>query len=289
MEKSDTRQPRRFRGGFTLAELLVAMAIIAVLAAITVVAVGQIASDAKLSSGTNAVIASLDNARALALRTNRPVLVVFRPVADGNQQRVEAVTAEFTGESFVGGLDLYDRFAPIEDVPVRALPRGVGVAGPFYGSTGATPFGRRADTLWVTQSTLRELPAEAPGRLIGVLYGPDGATMTRNPLSDSSGAWVDFENEFDSGLGDFVVTWDLAHSDPDLPDSGSPWLFDHPEDETIVSIVPFIAVYDDADAREVTGALGWDDDETRTLQLSDYITDRSDRIHFNRYTGVVMR
>jgi len=64
------RSPLHRRSAFTLAELLVAMAIIAVLAAITVVAVGGIANDARLASGKNVVVSVLDTARSLAIRRN---------------------------------------------------------------------------------------------------------------------------------------------------------------------------------------------------------------------------
>jgi prepilin-type N-terminal cleavage/methylation domain-containing protein len=269
---------RRVASGFTLAELLVAIAIIAVIAVLTVVAVGAIADDARLASGTNAVSSALDTARALAMRKNRLVLVVFRPRFDGREQVVEAVTAEWTGDAFVAGGDVYDRFQTIPDVAARALPVGIQVAGPYYRLEGTPPDLQRPwDAVWVTQSSLPAVLGanEAPGELIGVMYGPDGTVLTRNPQNDSLSPWVDFNR---SGQPDVAGG---AAADA--------WLFDDPADETLINLVPFLAVYDDGRAREIAGDAGWSDASARTIALTDYISERADRIHFNRYTGVVMR
>jgi prepilin-type N-terminal cleavage/methylation domain-containing protein len=269
------RSPLHDGRAFTLAELLVAMAIIALLATITVVAVGGIANDARLATGKNTVTTVLDNARALAIRRNRVVLVVFRPREHGeNEQYVEAVFAEWRGESppLPGESQVHDRFVPIPDVPARALPRGIQVACPLYGLVIQEYPGRENDTVWVTQTYLPNQPVEAPGQLVGVMYAPDGSTITRNSQNDSSSPWVDF---------DLDHVWDRTN--------GEIWKVIEPDDEPFVNLSPFLAVYDDTEAREMTGAQGWSSDDKRTLELTDYITTRADRIHFNRYTGVVTR
>ena len=74
--------------GFTLTELLVVMGIVIVLATLTVMGVRGIARSARLASATNSVMAALDNARALAMKTNTIVLVVFRPRLEGNNKQV---------------------------------------------------------------------------------------------------------------------------------------------------------------------------------------------------------
>ena len=92
---------RRPGGGFTLTELLVVMGIVVVLATLTVVGVRGIARSARLASATNSVMAALDNARALAMKTNTIVLVVFRPRFEGPRTMVvEAIVAKWTGESY---------------------------------------------------------------------------------------------------------------------------------------------------------------------------------------------
>ena len=81
---SDQARPSR-RPAFTLAELLVVMAIIALLATITVVAVGAIAKDARIASAKNTIVASLGNARAIAMKDNEVVMVAFRAVPKGGE------------------------------------------------------------------------------------------------------------------------------------------------------------------------------------------------------------
>ncbi|MCH8344491.1 MAG: prepilin-type N-terminal cleavage/methylation domain-containing protein [Planctomycetes bacterium] len=277
----------RRRCAFTLTELLVVMGVIAVLATLTLVSVRAITDSARLSSATNTVMAALDNARALAMKKNKLVLVAFRPRLEGtNQQLVEIVTAQWSGDSsFVGG-GLYDRFVPIPDVPIRQLPAGVKVAGPYYRDPDPPfgddmAYGQPTDELWVTQSHLPAMGGfEAGGELIGVMYMPDGTTQTRNPQNDSSAPWVDFDNSGDE---------DVDFNDPNFPDGGDFWEFDHPNDETNLNLVPFLAVFDDVAARKLFDTDQWNDPAARTLDLTQYITQFADRIHFNRYTGVAMK
>ena len=63
----------------------------------------------------------------------------------------------------------------------------------------------------------------------------------------------------------------------------------HARDEVAINIVPFVAVFDDGDARERFGDDDWNVDVTRDGELTQYIVQYADRIHFNRYTGVAMR
>lgn len=91
------------RRGFTLAELLVVMGIIAILGVLTAVSVQRISRDSRVASATNTVTAALGAARAVAIKENAVVVVVFRPVWDPtNRQRpqqTELVIAKWTGEA----------------------------------------------------------------------------------------------------------------------------------------------------------------------------------------------
>ena len=91
---SSMRRPSR---GFTLVELLVVMGVIGVLSTLTLVSFRAITRDARLSSATNTVTAALDNARALAMKRNQPVLVAFYPRVEGKQSRVDIITAVWAG------------------------------------------------------------------------------------------------------------------------------------------------------------------------------------------------
>ena len=79
---------------FTLIELLVVMGLIALLSVVTLVSVQAIIKDARLSSATNTVMAGLDNARALAMKKNTNVLVVFRPRFQGVASQEQVVVSK---------------------------------------------------------------------------------------------------------------------------------------------------------------------------------------------------
>ena len=75
---------------------------------------------------------------------------------------------------------------------------------------------------------------------------------------------------------------------------GRQWQFDEPGDESRISFVPFISVFDDREAHAFFPEsefewIGDSNEQTRRDQLSQYINQNAERIHFNRYTGVVMR
>ncbi len=136
-----TPAPTTQRNAFTLTELLIVMAVIATLSVLTLVSMRAIAKDARLASATNTLTASLENARALAMKKNNIVLIVFRPRIEGvDKVVVDIVTCHWTGESYenapmpappVPSLVL-DRFVPIPDAPLRTLPAGIKVAAPAY-------------------------------------------------------------------------------------------------------------------------------------------------------------
>lgn len=299
MDKRTSRPLDRLRrtrcGGFTLIELLVVMGIIAVLGVLTTVSYRGIAKDAKLSSGKNTVAAVLDNARGLAMKNNRLVMVVFRPRLEGyTSQRIEAVTAQWTGESVrlnvAGSWQVVDRFEPIPGVPVRVLPEGIKIASPGYGSN--------SDQAWIVTSHLPKInqttgAGEAPGEIIGVMYGPDGTTSTRNTTTDSARLFVDFNSDAGQswgGTGDVIGM-------PIGPAQFNSQYFEMrlADDEPYIDVAPFIAVINDDEARGLYDVTQWDSNVSgsayvnRVTDYSNYIANNVDPIFFNRYTGVAMK
>ncbi len=278
---------------FTLAELLVVMAIVAILATISVISIGSIAKEARVSSAKNAVVAALEQARGYAMRHNTLVMVTFRVKFDpssAERQFTQVWVSEFAGSDRVGsgGGFVLDRFVPIEDFAVRDLPAGIKVAGPYYDrSTGGD-----RDHQWITQPEFRaiafENEAATAGRYFGILYGPTGDLRTQTSETGASNIWVDYD-PFD-GAGAFGQQLDHA-AEVDLggyDDASNFWYYDHWDDEPNVNPVPFISVYDDDAARErKTGP--WTSENTYLNGLGGLITQYSDRIHFNRYSGVVLR
>ena len=300
---------RRAPAAFTLTELLIVMGVIAALSVLTLVSMRAIVKDARLASATNTITASLENARALAMKKNNIVLLVFRARLDGDDGVVvDIVPCEWTGESYRNGIGVsavrvIDRFMPIPTAPVRTLPRGIKVAAPFYA--------RGDDAVWATQSHLPATAAfnEVAGVIFGVMYGPDGVTLSNNAHSDSDLLWVDFNFDPTALNGPFILnggTNFLPHGflSPPEPnaDLSDPTFYEQNfnDDEPFVVIAPFLAVYDDDAARELGRVDQWNtllfyqedlvgvpNDPNPTIPS--YITANAKRIHFNRYTGVVMK
>lgn len=284
------------RRGFTLAELLVVIGLMALLGVLTVISVKKISGDAKLASATNIVTSSLSNARAYAIKNNKVVLVVFRPwwrpEEPSAPEVMQVVLAEWNGATFVAsGDDIMDGFVPIQRMAVKTLPPGIRVAGPTYEAVGAPTDGQ--DDYWYVPTNLsaHNKNGESAGRgaaLVGIMYGPDGTTLTRNSKSDSDRVFVDFNNDglFSKG-GSSTAAPDYNYND-------GPEEF---TDEPAIQVVPFLAVFDEADARQRYNVAAWSGTSgvngtelyRRDVDLSEYINQFANRIHFNRYTGVIMR
>jgi prepilin-type N-terminal cleavage/methylation domain-containing protein len=289
---SRRREPR----AFTLAELLVVIGVIAILGTLTVISVQRISRDTRTATATNTVTNALAAARAHAIKTNNLVMVVFRPVWNPNQrqspQQTEAVICEWTGRSYEFLPEqLADVYVPANGFQPLKLAPGVKVAGPVY------ELGTATDSTWATQPDLARtmggsgVPACSEpitySRILGVLFGSDGSRLTRNPNGATSDnkSFVDFNRIDSNGDGDpqDCQLGTCANGNFQIF-----WLQDHAEDESNITLVPFLAVYDDRAARE-RRTQDWTSDAALATDLvgpQGYISTSSDRIHFNRYTGV---
>jgi type II secretory pathway pseudopilin PulG len=278
------------RAAFTLIELLVVMGVIVILIGLTVVAVAAVARGSQLSTATNRVKGALGQARALAMRESKPVLAVFRAAEEGEEgQVIEIIIAEAaeSGRAVVPafGVQVVDRFVPVNGVDPVRLPDRIKVAGPGYSAN--------ADALWHTQSELARVLSfgETPGRVFGVMFGADGSLLTQNPYSDSNRIYVDFNrNAFQDVMG---TSYDYAQlPPPNVADADFQTnLFQQRdfEDENYVEMIPFLAVYDDAECREFFDPSDWNDPLMWEADVSQYVDQFAKRIHFNRYTGVAMK
>jgi type II secretory pathway pseudopilin PulG len=345
------RGARRRSVAFTLLELLVVMGILLVLATLTAISVGKVTRDAKLANATNTLIASLGNARAIAIRDNTYVLVSFRIAPDRRSrivprepQVVQVITSKWTGEvvtpstplpagvEMPSTADVYgERFLPVPGVPQRELPSGVYVAGPgffrgsggtFNGSTSTATYGA-SDRFWFTQPTFvgtANFSAATPtytfnsalsevGNNIGILFAPDGRMVSRlgeqvveiDTVSGSDGnAWakpfVDLDGNGFPSRGTSVFAPFSALQNVSF------FYYDEPIDETFVDLVPYLAVFNMAEARDRFDTAAWRGPNIgglgntvngqvatvppRVRDLSLFIDEQSDRITFNRYTGV---
>lgn len=273
------------RRGFTLIELMVVIGIIVILLGITVFAVAGLAKDSKQSSAVNTVQSALGKARALAMKRGEPVLIAFMPHVDDDYEHLQVVYAAFSGESIVHfalgsppSPGVVDRFIPITGQKPEPLPRGIKVAAPWYA------VGDNAgDSTWIAASSFNAIASngEAPGTIVAVMFDRDGSVVTRNSRTDSARIYIDHNND---GLQHF----DGTDYDPDsFPDS---FVQVTDLDESYLSFAPFISVYDDDEAREFApDVTQWSNGGTKDFDLTQYIDEFADRLHFNRYTGVVMR
>jgi type II secretory pathway pseudopilin PulG len=320
---------------FTLLELLVVMGIMMILAVLTAISVGKVTRDAKLANATNGVVAALGTARAIAIRDNAYVMVTFR-VAPSRLSRalprepqvVQIVTARWTGEVVTTNTPLptpntygaelmvddvfADRFVPVPGVPTRDLPGGVLIAGPAFGFVTDGSVGAN-DRQWRTQPRFAgttNLAATPPtftpdlarterGWAIGVLFGPDGRVLSRNPeqVLEVVTAAPDDQNQ------NAYVKAFVDYDGNGFPERGATsyyggapanvdyFIYDEPLDEPLVDYVPYLAVFNDAEARDRFNANTWKGTTTqnpppRIRDQSLFIEEQSDRITFNRYTGV---
>lgn len=285
------------------------MGIIALLAAVTTVGYRTVAKDAKLASAKNTVMVVLDNARALAIRSNQIVVVVFRPrLEENNHQYVEAIlckTAKKAAAVVVGGNQnavVVEGYVPIMGVAPRRLPAGIKIAGPAYGMSINGP---NVDDVWLTQSHLPAInqssgAGEVGGNMLAVMYAPDGSTITRNPVNDAARSFVDFNaNCLQDIHGDSVDYFNCGPGYSQVSSANynggyfEQW---YENDEPYLDVVPFIAVFDDDACRERYDSNQWNPAVSGTAALANrrtdytlFITNNADPIYFNRYTGVAMR
>jgi type II secretion system protein H len=86
--------PQGRRGGFTLVELLMVVAVLIIAAAIVIPNIGS-AADAQAVSAARMLAADLEVARNLALKTQRPHTVLFR-----SDRQAYKVVADYGGEAY---------------------------------------------------------------------------------------------------------------------------------------------------------------------------------------------
>lgn len=306
------------RRSFTLTELLAAMAIIVVIAAVTVVSVSNIAREARLSSAVNTVVAALDTGRAMAIREETLVAVVFRArLISDNKQQIEIVTARWTGESPTVNVIssepyVIDRFEPIPGIAARRLPSGVSIAAPLVDFHGfSIAIGDYWDRIWGYASYLPDVATidtisdqgDPPGRVFAVIYSPNGSVVMRNAQSNALRMFVDFNNDSIQQVsgcdGGDCVNGELEYapmpSVPGFPTFNLRMLEQmKPNDEPYLSPIPYLAVYNEDDFRDRYEPLDWQPAEPdnwalKHRDLTEFVNENAERIHFNRYTGVALR
>ncbi len=253
--------------GVTIIEIIVVIGILSILAVITTLAIAGVRQGARLSMGQNAVEAALGEARARAMQDNKATALVFRARFDGtNPSATEMVLCQRVDSAISNGY-LVDRLLTLDQEP-RVLPDDIKVAGPWYDTN--------EDDTWITQPTF-PIGNEAAGRQFAVIFAPDGSCVSHFPESvDADAIYVDFDRDGSQDIGS--TTGNARY-----------FLYDEADDENSLQVAVFLAVFDDREAREWTDDSDWDDPDRMRSDYTAYINSRADRIHFNRYTGVIMK
>jgi prepilin-type N-terminal cleavage/methylation domain-containing protein len=299
----------RRRSGFTIIELLVVMGILVLLAVLTGISVSRISNGARLSSGVNQVKAAVGAARSYAIQNNKTVMLAFDITVDQDRlsagERVRMVLAESTGEYIpYSNYGLNERYVPVAGIPVSDLPRGIKVAGPLSAVFGGNGGDSSTDDVWVTQpggkwivnASGYVLSPECGGRMIGVIFGPDGTLLTRNPAGVGGAGtviwpYIDFDRN-----GSFEVGDSEAVNYPGVP-SGQPRYitFDAVGDECDIVPVQWLAVFDDEEMRRTLNESQWDISVIGNWEAasSNYHDDVTNWVQsfgvpmfFSRYTGL---
>ncbi len=300
--------------GFTLAELLAVIGVIAVLAVVVSMSAQRISKDAKISSATNQVLAALGQARAIAIRDHATVLVGFRVrrptfrqsdgtevIVESSKQQTEIVIAKATGRVGFPGATvgtgsytivfpagaindlLIEEFEPVEGMPPKLLPASVKVAGSAADFPDVNEMGQ--DSLWLSQPRVissSDLSLNTRGSMVVVRFAPDGSMQTRNPTLSSN---LTASSTDTSVVAPYIDFNRNGRIDIGLSTSGSNgqfFYFDEMNDEPLGDHTSFLAVFDDDLFLETGYSSGLSLNEGRT----EFVNQFADRIHFNRFTGV---
>ena len=269
------------------------MVIMTILAGLSAIAYRGIASDLRMSSAVNTVVAALDNARAMAIKKNRYVMTVFRPrlSEDGTEQVIDIVVAEWNGDSASANTGnsiwTFDRFVPLQGLQIRTIEGGVNVAGPGYATW--------ADDTWWCASYLPAILSEPLGSIIGVLYNPEGRVVYRNAESGSDRIWIDFNMDW---IQQFSTSTEVDWEDPEIVTN--PWntevetgsdsfKLEMAEGEPFVSMTLILAVFNEKEFRESVDPTAWSNSTVRDNAYTAYIDENADRIQFDRFSGVPLQ
>lgn len=307
----------RARRAFTLIELMVVIAIISVVSVISTVAFRALTKDARISTAKNTVLSSVRDARATALRTAQPVAVVFAAAWDpenpSERQVTQCILMTWGGiqEPVANSADeVVDVFRRVPDAPVRSLPAGMKVAAPFFAINSFQ--GPGIDYVWLTQPEFQFTdPAviggaiqEFPGEFIGILFDGTGRLVTSNVSSFAREALADLSGDDADGFdfpgpgspssdwlgGSLVDTFERtnAASVYGSPEFNSYYHYNEARDEGYIQFAPYVAVYDDDEARELkqanwTTRVGY---EAELAGPEGYIAQFGQRLDFNRFTGI---
>jgi len=211
------------------------------------------------------------------------------PSLDGNTRKALVFPCPGTTPSECDRV--MEEFQLIDGIAPILLPAGIQVAGSMADwPSGNPPVGQ--DDKWISQPILKETIAlSEKASMVVIRFGPDGGLLTRNPTLTASvtpeedtnaslSPWIDFNR---NGL------IDIGKSNTGGSDNQ---YFDYDEliDEPLGNHTAFLAVFDSNQLHEQKNPaeswLGSSNSATLRAATTAFINQFSDRIHFNRFTGV---
>lgn len=304
------------RRAFTLIELLVAIGIIVLLSTIALASTRSLGGSLRYSTAVNTVTASLETARAEAIRRGRPVMAAFRPIVTATSDKngdglvneadidpqskpaVEVVFAEWTGETTGIGNYVIDRWIPITELRGQQLPTGMSVAAPQYFRFNTSGGGDNSgDDDWVMPTDFVAGVNDYEGELPAIMFDSTGALLEDNPNSPALGPWIDWDNDGRIQKNGQVFT--INPQSGLFQDFGyvSMYYQRRLNDDMFASVTSFLAVFDLENARQANTlgqctqffVLGQpcsgsgDSTEPSYVQLNGKI------LHLNRFSGAVMK
>ena len=302
--------------GFTLIELMVVIGILISLATLTAISVSKVTKDARFSKSVSQVMNALENARTLAIKEHRPVLLAFTVktervdnttsagILTGNikkqwtrivaaRLRDELVNADPTETTISTRSSFMDLFEPHPNFTPVDLPEGIKVAGPQMDYLAN-------DDVWITQPTFRDNNTNFAemeyGSLIGVMFSADGSLLSR--ITGGGSANI--------GMGRFVVLdidQDGLQRQVNSAENASGWFtYNIENEEPNIQLAPFLSVFNDAAMRELFNVSNWKGGSftagwvlpcsaiavgrsRMNCDQSEFINQFGEKIYFNRYTG----
>ncbi len=309
--------------GFTLIELMVVIGILISLATLTAISVSKVTKDARFSKSVSQVMNALENARTLAIKEHRPVLLAFTVktervdnttsagILTGNikkqwtrivaaRLRDELVNADPTETTISTRSSFMDLFEPHPNFTPVDLPEGIKVAGPQMDYLAN-------DDVWITQPTFRDNNTNFSemeyGAMIGVMFSADGSLLSR----------ITGSGNINITKGRYVVL-DLDQDGLERPQNSAEnvagyFTYNIENEELNIQLAQFISVFNDAAMRELYDVNKWKGQgysssgwmlpsgllppcstvtqprDRMNCDESEFINQFGEKIYFNRYTG----
>lgn len=151
--------------GFSLIELLLVIAIIAIASSLTIPAFNQVTAGYDMSSAGASVIAQLSSARQTAITRNRNVEVRFYSYAEmGNPARFRAIQSFILNPGTAGNNPTYTPLGRMQKLPQRICFDGGATLSPLLGS--------------LQNGTVSIPGAGTSYKYASITFRPDGSAIT---------------------------------------------------------------------------------------------------------------